>query len=206
MISSGRSVLVVSLLLLATSVTACSGSAAEPMANADPAAAGDQDTSEDELNTKARFTHLKKATDKDLNDFFAATGKLESAYRGIYRFNKAGPEATDPDARMKRVKEVMHRYMCGFFDESIDLGRSTGANAVKATLGDVDLDSNASDASNADTAKLASTLGEVFKNKKLDVMSGSASGNNTMGEVMGIYDMKNNEVLYFGFTNCGSDD
>lgn len=164
----------------------------------------DDDTSDDELNTKARFTHLKKATDPDLQALLAAGSAMENEYVGLYRFNKAGPEATDDNARMNRVKEVMHRYMCSFFDESIDIGRSTGSKKVEATMRDVDFDSNEQDDAKVKTFQAALT--KVFQNDKLDVMSGGASGNSTAGEVMGIYDKGHNEVFFFGFTNCGSDD
>ena len=55
-------------------------------------------------------------------------------------------------------------------------------------------------------ASFSSSLSSVLSDSHLDVMSGSASGNNTMGEIMGVYDTTHNEVLFFGFTNCGSDD
>jgi hypothetical protein len=42
-------------------------------------------------------------------------------------------------------------------------------------------------------------------NAKLDVLSGGASGNNTAGNVMGVYDIARHEIVFFGFTNCGSD-
>jgi hypothetical protein len=195
----------VSALLAILLATACGGASSDgDIPAADPAG----DTSEDELNTKARFTHLKKPTDADLAAFSTAAAKFDSSYRGVYRFNKAGPEATDPLAREKRIKEVMHRYMCSFFDESIDIGRNTGTTtaAVKQALSDVNIEDNASDQSSSDVTAITSALTKVYKNKKLDVLSGGASGNNTGGEVMGIYDLAHNEILFFGFTNCGSDD
>jgi hypothetical protein len=193
----------VSAVLAILLATACSGS---PSQSDVPAADPAGDTSEDELNTTARFTHLKKPTDADLASFSTAAAKFDHSYRGVYRFNKATAEGHDPLAREKRIKEVMHRYMCSFFDESIDIGRNTGAGAVKQALGDVNITDNASDQSPADVAALTSALTKVYGNKKLDVLSGGASGNNTGGEVMGIYDITHNEILFFGYTNCGSDD
>ena len=200
MISNARIFAVMALTVLAT---ACGGSAGSENPNpADDSA----DTSDDELNTKARFTRLKSGpTDTNLAFLNTAGAKFEQSFRGVYRFNKATTEATSPDARMKRVKEVMHRYMCSFFDESIDIGRSTGAKQVATTMSDVNLSDNASDQT-ADVAKFSTALSFVFKNPKLDVMSGGATGNNTGGEVMGVYDIAHNEILFFGFTNCGSDD
>ena len=186
---------------------ACSSAPAD--SNGDNAVTPADDTSEDELNTKARFTHLKSGpTDTNLKYLFSAANKLGSSYVGVYRYNKATTEATDQDAREKRIKEVMHRYMCSFFDDSIDIARSTGTvtKKISSTVSDLDLDNEASDASKTDLAAFSTALTYVFGNAKLDVLSGGASGNNTAGEVMGVYDEAHNEIFFFGFTNCGSDD
>src|SRR3954469_782662 len=120
MISTVRILTAVALTMLAT---ACGGSAA--VENPNPAD-DTQDTSEDELNTKARFTHLKSGpTDTNLKFLYQAGAKFESSFLGVYRYNKATNEATNADAREKRIKEVMHRYMCSFFDDSIDIARNT---------------------------------------------------------------------------------
>jgi hypothetical protein len=187
-------------VLVSTSV-ACSGTTGP----ADPDTSDATGASADELS-RSRFTWMRSGpTDQDLASLYAAGSKFEGAYMGVYRFNKAGPEATDEFARMQRVKEVMHRYMCSFFDESIDLGRATGSKRVDVTLADVDIEDNAYD-QDADVAAFSSALTGVFGRSDLDVMSGGASGNNTAGEVMGVYDVTHNEILFFGFTNCGSDD
>jgi hypothetical protein len=53
------------------------------------------------------------------------------------------------------------------------------------------------------------TILEALKNANLDstseIYSGTASGKNTTGTVLGIYDTKNNELVVFASTNCGSD-
>src|SRR3954447_6450631 len=126
MFSTARMFAAVAVTMLAT---ACGGSAVQENPNpADDAL----DTSEDELNTKARFTHLKSGpTDTNLKFLFQAGAKFESSFLGVYRYNKATNEATNADAREKRIKEVMHRFMCSFFDESIDIGRNTGTESKK---------------------------------------------------------------------------
>ena len=77
---------------------------------------------------------------------------------------------------------------------------------MQATLRDVAVEDYGGDVAPAAIGRLSSTLSRVFANPKMDVLSGGASGNNTIGEVMGVYDTENHEVLFFGFTNCGSDD
>lgn len=200
MISKARTFALVAFTMLAT---ACGGTVASETPTDDS-----QDTSDDELNTKARFTRLKSGpTDTNLAFLDTAGARFDGAYRGVYRFNKATNEATSADAREKRIKEVMHRYMCGFFDESIDIGRNSGTTAKKVAtaMADVNLDERGND-QKADIGKFATALKFVVENPKLDVLSGSASGNNTMGEIIGVYDTAHNEILFFGFTNCGSDD
>jgi hypothetical protein len=202
MISTARLFAAVALTMLAT---ACGGSAVQE--NPNPVD-DTQDTSEDELNTKARFTHLRSGpTDTNMKFLFAAGAKFDSSFLGVYRYNKATNEATSAEAREKRIKEVMHRFMCSFFDESIDIAENTGTTSkkVSTTLSDLDIDNNASDEP-ANVKSLSTALSFVYKNPKLDVLSGGASGNNTGGNVMGVYDIAHHEILFFGFTNCGSDD
>lgn len=173
-------------------------------AGADDATPNDDATTEDALSQ--RFTRLKKGpTNADLKAFDKAGGKLSPYGAAVYRFNKVGAERTDATARMKRVKEVMHRYMCSFFDESIDLTHRKGAPQLQSTLKDLELDYYTED-QDASEAALKSTLTKILANPDLDVMSGPTSGNNTSGAVLGVYDIKNNEVYFYGFTNCGSDD
>jgi hypothetical protein len=192
-----KSLTLVAAALIAVFASACTADATD--------ASAPEQQSED--LTKARFTSLKHPTNKALAGLDTAGGKFKNAYIGTYRFNKAGPEAHDADAREKRIKEVMHRYMCGFFDESIDIGRNTGSvdKKVATVLSDVDMDNNAYD-QDTDLAGFSDAMKKVYAESSLDVLSGSASGNNTMGEIMGVYDTTHNEVFFFGFTNCGSDD
>src|SRR5262245_42342158 len=90
----------------------------------------------------SRFSSKKAPANKNLAAFYAANHDFENPYRGVYRFNKATNEAYTPSARLNRVKEVMHRYMCSFFDESIDIGKSS---TVKQVEQDLDFYNNAPD-------------------------------------------------------------
>lgn len=191
----------IALSTLAT-VTGCSGGDVD-----DRTAAGTDDVASAAAASRrgGRFTQLKKGpTDPDLAALSAVATTIDGPFLGTYRFNKAGPEKTDPVAREKRIKEVMHRFMCTLFDESIDIARFSGPSALDKTLNNLDFRDNAG-VSEAETTKFKTALSAVLANKQLDVESGRASGNNTAGEVMGVYDIAHNEVLFFGFTNCGSD-
>ena len=191
----------ISRLLAVVALTALASACAAP-AGSD--SADETESTSDELS-RARFTSYRSPTNAKLKALDVAGSKFEYAYVGTYKFNKPTTEKTEPLAREKRIKEVMHRYMCGFFDESIDIGRNTGANKVDVAMSDVDFDRNAYD-QDPDVADFRAALAAVYTDPKLDVLSGGASGNNTAGEVMGIYDVTHNEIFYFGFTNCGSDD
>lgn len=187
------------LLALAALTTGCSAEPTDDTSGDEPVDVAESAAS------KSRFTRLKKGpTDRDLASLYAAGTTFEHAFVGTYRFNKPTTESTDPVARMKRVKEVMHRYMCSLFDESIDMTHARGVRDLKTTIANVNLDGNAPD-DEASARAFSSALSRVLRNRSLDVVSGTASGNNTMGEIMGVYDTAHHEVLYFGFTNCGSD-
>lgn len=196
MISSMRVWAFCGLTLLAG--TGCAGAVDSPN--------GDETTGSSEDELKARFTSLRKPTDPALASVYAAANKFESPYLGVFRFNKATNEKTDSALREKRIKEVMHRYMCRFFDESIDIGRNTGSNTARAktVIRDLEPDYYMIDEESKIPA-LESAFAKAYKNPQLDILSGSASGNNTGGAVVGVYDIAHNEILFFGFTNCGSD-
>jgi hypothetical protein len=155
-----------------------------------------------------RFHQLKSGpTSKNLLPLFTAGNKIESALVGTFKYLKPTDEATNAASRETRVKEVMHKFMCSFFDDSIDLTHQKGAGGANKVVNDVDLANNTDTGGDSPEAKaVIAAIGTATGDSQLDVMSGSASGNNTEGEVMGVYDTKNNEVLFFGFSNCGSDD
>jgi hypothetical protein len=198
--------LVASFVLLA--LTGCSGGGSAESDSADLKSSSSSSSQIDPATKKpGRFTQLKKGpTDTALAKVFTAGQDIDGALLGAYRFNMPGPEATDPVAREKRVKEVMHRFMCTFFDDSIDLKRPSGspASRTQRTLADLDMNDNANGQDDA-VRKFTDGLTDAYGDEKLDILSGGASGNNTIGNVMGAYDVANNQILYFGFSNCGSD-
>ena len=84
-----------------------------------------------------RFSSITKFTNTNLDALRVAARTVEESYRGAYRFNKVTDEPRSQVSRMNRVKEAMHRYMCSYFDESIDLGlgpvRSRGGPLSRAS-------------------------------------------------------------------------
>ena len=148
-----------------------------------------------------RFTNLRTPTNASLKAFYATANTINPKYLAVYHFNNPTNEGTNADSRAKRIKEAMHRYQCAFFDESIALSRP---NDAKDPVADI-LSSLDQAVPEENKAVFTIKIKPVLADKTLDVWAGSASGNNTMGYTMGVYDMKNNEVLFFGDTNCGSD-
>jgi hypothetical protein len=182
-------------------LSGCAGHSAEGD-NPQSAAGQDLSASGAQSDATARFHQLKSGpTDKTLATLAVAANKIDAALIGTYKFLRPTTEGSDAGVRETRVKEVMHRFMCSFFDDSINIDHRTGATGAKKAVDDLDLSNNAG----GDTSAVESAIGKIATDNDLDLMSGSASGNNTEGNVLGVYDKKNNEILFFGFSNCGSD-
>lgn len=116
-----------------------------------------------------------------------------------------GKGTTAQEIRLNTVAQALHT-VCGFFDEGVSLG--INSKDEKGTLNAVAdlIDSSNIDQGDAAYNQIVRDV-SVFTNEAgVEVYSGSASGNNTMGTVLGIYDTKTNEVAVFASTNCGSDD
>lgn len=151
----------------------------------------------------AKWKSLKEPTGSHVSKVYKAIAAVKGSYHGAYKV-VTPTEAhgrTPEQLHLAEIKEAMHRYMCGFFDESIGITRTS---AVAEAERDLDVSNNIEDEKQAKA--LHDALPALLNDRSLEVYSGSASGNNTMGEVMGVYDTKNDEVTYLGFTNCGSDD
>ncbi|MBC7428723.1 MAG: hypothetical protein H7336_08945 [Bacteriovorax sp.] len=112
-----------------------------------------------------------------------------------------GAGKTPQEVRMNTVAQALHT-VCPYFDDAVSVGlESRDAkgvnNAVEAFL---------EESSSESAPALTEALTIANKQVGVEIYSGSASGNNTDGTVLGIYDVKNNEIAAFASTNCGSDD
>jgi hypothetical protein len=173
----------------------------------DSSGAGSQDVTAAKPKTTAsakatRFRQLKSGpTEKNAASISTAGGKIDNSLVGSFKFLKPTNEGSDAGARETRIKEVMHRFMCSFFDDSIDIAHRSGAASAKKAIDDLDMGNNVE----GDAGPISAAITAAVSDPDLDVMSGTASGNNTFGNVLGVYDKKNNEITFFGFSNCGSD-
>lgn len=116
-----------------------------------------------------------------------------------------GKGNTVQELRRNAVAQAMHG-LCPFFDDGVGIGVNT--KDEKGTLNAVSdlIDSTNVSEGDADHKALIRTIDAANKQVGVEVYSGSASGNNTVGTVLGFYDVKNNEIAVFASTNCGSDD
>lgn len=95
--------------------------------------------------------------------------------------------------------------LCRFFDDGVALGLNTKDEAgTKTAIFDFTDPLQMSD-NDIDYLNFVSATKKINAESGVEVYSGSASGNNTYGTVIGFYDVKNNELAVFANTNCGSD-
>ena len=115
-----------------------------------------------------------------------------------------GKAKTAQELRMNAVAQALHT-VCPFFDDGVRININTKDD--KGTLNAVKDLADSSNVNEGDAEFKAITRIVSIINKQADVelYSGSASGNNTAGTVLGFYDLKNNEIGVFANTNCGSD-
>jgi len=116
-----------------------------------------------------------------------------------------GKGKTLQELRMNTVAQVAHTA-CPFFDDGVAL--SLNSKDEKGTLNAVADLIDSSDVNKGDAVynSLVKNITAINSEDGVEVYSGSASGNNTAGTVVGLYDTKTNEVAVFANTNCGSDD
>lgn len=110
--------------------------------------------------------------------------------------------STLQEKRQKTIAQALHT-LCPYFDDGIALGLTPNNQAGLediATIFESFIDKT------ADIESLKEIARKAMESTELEVYNGETSGNNTVGAVMGIYDMKNQEILVFASTNCGSDD
>lgn len=106
------------------------------------------------------------------------------------------------EKRQKTLAQAMHT-LCPYFNDGIALGltpkNQAGLDDIAITFGSYIPESS-------DLESLKNLALKSMNNSELEVYNGETSGNNTVGAVMGIYDVKNQEIMVFASSNCGSDD
>ena len=115
-----------------------------------------------------------------------------------------GNGKTAQEIRQNTIAQVLHS-VCQFFDEGVSLrvNPKNSRGALRA-ITDFTESSNTMEG-DANYNKIAKAISTVISQADVELYSGNASGNNTAGNVLGLYDIKNNEIAVFANTNCGSD-
>jgi len=155
----------------------------------------------------SKFVNIKKLTNSTLNQSAVVISNHENithvAYKKVLELKANG--STLQEMRQKTVGQALHA-LCTFFDEGVGLSlNSNDAQGALAATNDI-LYSTDLKLGDAKFTSILTALTNASKQLEVEIYSGSASGNNTAGEVLGIYDVKNNEIAIFSNTNCGRDD
>ena len=106
--------------------------------------------------------------------------------------------------REATIAQAAHT-LCRFFDDGVAIGLNTKDEAGNmAAVLDFTEPMQMSD-DDIDYINFVSVVKKLNAEPGVELYSGSASGNNTYGQIIGVYDTKTNELAVFANTNCGSD-
>ena len=153
------------------------------------------------------LVNITSMTNKTLDAAQAQIAKLEVVtHKGLKKVTKLKGKGTTPaEIKLNTVAQAMHT-LCGFFDDGVSVAlNSKDEKGSLAAVADFSDSTNISKG-DADYTTLVNAVSTANKQVGVEIYSGSASGNNTAGTVLGIYDTKNQEMAIFANTNCGSDD
>ena len=113
--------------------------------------------------------------------------------------------STLQEQRQKTIAQALHT-LCPFFDEGVSLGlASKDESGVEDAAYEFEYYIDGTENAEASMKAFKSMVRDVNLGSDIEVFSGGASGNNTSGAVMGIYDLKNQEIFIMAATNCGRD-
>jgi hypothetical protein len=152
----------------------------------------------------SQLLNIKNFTNPEMTKAKASISKLSSinysSAKKVLVLKATG--STLQEKRQKTVAQALHT-LCPYFDDGIALGL-TPRN--QAGLDDIAIIFESFMDETSDLESLKDIAKNAMESTELEVYNGETSGNNTVGAVMGIYDVKNQEILVFASTNCGSDD
>ncbi len=154
----------------------------------------------------SKMVNIKTLTNPKLEATRAALVKLDIVTHASTKkiLELKGSGKTPLELRTNAIAQALHTT-CPFFDDgvsvSVDSKDAKGSEAAAETFL-----ADAYDAENGEFAIVTNSVKNFNAEAGVEVYSGEASGNNTVGTVLGIYDTKNNEIAVFANTNCGSDD
>jgi hypothetical protein len=153
----------------------------------------------------ATFTQVRKLSNPTMQELYGVCDHFgEGSAFGAYRVT-APTDARGRSAsalRLATLKQAIHAHFGADFSDALDLTREPHTlEGVKDAIRLLDVDHN----DGGDQGRLQAALEHAISDRSIEIYAGKGAGNNTMGDLIGFYDIANDEVLYCGYSNFGSD-
>jgi hypothetical protein len=153
----------------------------------------------------ATFGSIKSMTNKTLEaareELIGTDFVTHSTLKKVLTLKGSG--RTEQQKREKAVAQALH-LVCPFFDDGVSVSLNSH-DAKGSKMAADELTDNSMSSNDADYKQILRVVTSANLQMGVEVYSGSTSGNNTVGTVLGFYDLINNELAVFASTNCGSD-
>jgi len=152
------------------------------------------------------FGDIQSLSNKKLESLRAEMANLEivthSDFKKVVVLKAKGK--TLQQQREATIAQAAHT-LCRFFDDGVAIGLNTKdeTGTMAAVLDFTEPMQMTDDEPNY--INFVSVVKKINAESGIEVYSGSASGNNTYGQIVGFYDTKTSELAVFANTNCGSD-
>lgn len=138
---------------------------------------------------------LKFPTHVNMRRVFQTFSHIHGSTLGVKKDLKSG-------SALDHVKESMARFLCPNLDSTLELEPARDAALIYRDL--YEAGSNIQD--DPQFEKFKNQLPLLMDDPSLEIYAGSVIGKDVSGQVLGIYDLRNHEVIYLGFSHCGSDE
>lgn len=158
----------------------------------------------------ATFAPIKSPADRAMRSVLRAAQSFgQSSASGAFHVLAHTPDS-DRDAdqeRLANLKQAIHAYFGADFSESLDLRLVTPSEkGVEEAMNALNVRGNTCDADESKVSALEAALTQAVSAPGVEVYAGHGSGNNTTGDLVGLYDVAHDQIVFFGFSNFGSED
>lgn len=160
----------------------------------------------------AGLTQLKKPTNAALQAVIKSGDSFsQNEASGAFRVTLASDASgrSREEQRLNALKQAIHAHFGADFSDGIKLDlEPSSEKGVQQALSDLSIDSNSNGEAGDEAASkaLEAALRRAVADSGIELYSGSGSGNNTEATLIGLYDTKNDELIFVGFSNFGSED
>jgi len=112
---------------------------------------------------------------------------------------------TEAELLSAMTRESIHRFVTQWFDESIDLNITTSKDDLDKFFNDTQLEVIEENEPQFKLTLVREKLVTLTSDPSVVVYAGYGSGNNTAGEILAVYDKKNDQILSLVYSNFASD-